>query len=587
LPVRAVAATLRPMLRRLAPFLLLLLLSRPAPAQDPPAPPTPDGAADVLVKRALEAEARQVELIARIAPAVAAIFPGEGPPQGGGSGVLIDPEGYILTNFHVSSQEKVQQVGLNDGVRYRGRLLGIDPGGDISLIKLDPRPDGKPWPFVTLGVSDAVKVGERVYAMGNPFLLAEDFAPTVTEGVVSGVHRYRDASGSSDLVYGDSIQMDASINPGNSGGPLFDARGRLLGINGLGGFRPDRGRVNVGVGFAASIDQIKEFVLDLRAGKQCQHGTMNATVRDMEVEGGIRTQLTVDAIARDAPAYSAGLRLGDIVRRFEGVLVTTQNQLLTLVSRLPAGRRVTLDVERPREDGQGNHQAAVTFRLDPLWSGPAQGEWQPDPALVRHETLRLLEQHRATGPALSWSREESWRLPGLAIERRVLRVDGRRVRLESPRGAEVWDGARGWRVASDGTEEPLQGARKDLLAATAEALHAVSAPGGEAGVASIELAGGERLAGRLVARIDIRDKAGRRRIVYLDPVTGAIAGLAFPDEAGVWVEEVWTTDGAKRGVVRVDHATGAPRERADDVLLVPGPQEPALFSPAQKAGGGQ
>src|SRR5690606_7627713 len=163
-------------------------------------------------------------------------------------------------------------------------------------------------PAAPLGDSDALLPGERVFAMGNPFLLAEDYSPTVTEGVVSGVHRYRDATGGSDLVYGDSIQIDASINPGNSGAPLFDAEGFLIGINGLGGCRPDRGRVNVGVGFAASVNQIKNFLLDLRAGRQCQHGTMNATVRDQEDEHG-RPRVIVDAITRESKAFAAGLRL--------------------------------------------------------------------------------------------------------------------------------------------------------------------------------------------------------------------------------------------------------------------------------------
>ncbi|MCW8139872.1 MAG: trypsin-like peptidase domain-containing protein, partial [Planctomycetota bacterium] len=363
-------------------LLALALLLAPAAA-------LAQGDDDEVLRRALATEAGQVALVARLAPTVAAVFPGEQPGGGGGSGVVIDPRGLVLTNFHVSGLNRVLTVGLNDGRTYRARLLGIDPGGDIALLVLTGRAD---FPAVPLGDSDAVRPGERVFAMGNPFLLAEDYSPTVTQGVVSGIHRYRDATGGSDLVYGDAIQIDASINPGNSGGPLFDARGRLIGINGLGGFRPDRGRVNVGVGFAASINQIKNFLLDLRAGRQCQHATMNATVRDQEDEQG-RPRVVVDAITREAKAFAAGLRLGDIVRRLDGRPVGTQNQLLTLVSRLPAGRRVTLSVARPREDGQGFHERDVTFRLDPLWSGPAQGEWQPDPELLAAETRLILEAH--------------------------------------------------------------------------------------------------------------------------------------------------------------------------------------------------
>src|SRR5690606_1831763 len=172
------------------------------------------------------------------------------------------------------------------------------------------------------------------------------------------------------------------------------ATGYLIGINGLGGFRPDRGRVNVGVGFAASIEQIKNFLLDLRASRQCQHGTMNATVRDVEGEQGAAGRVVVDAIARDSTAWNAGLRLGDVVLAFEGVPITTQNQLLTRISRLPAGRRVTLEVQR--DEAGERRRLQVTFRLDPLWSGPAQGQWRPDPALVQAETRRILALHRAS-----------------------------------------------------------------------------------------------------------------------------------------------------------------------------------------------
>ncbi|HBP23663.1 MAG TPA: serine protease, partial [Planctomycetes bacterium] len=190
--------------QRALPLLLLPALAASAAGQDAPAEDP------LTIARRLEA--RQMTLIRRLAPSVAAVFQ-EGKP-GGGSGVIIDPRGYVLTNFHVSSTSRRLEVGLNDGRKYRAVLLGIDPGGDIALLRLEDRLRQR-WPAVPLGDSDAVRPGERVYAMGNPFLLAEDFAPTVTQGVVSGVHRYRDATGSTDLVYGDCIQIDASINPGN------------------------------------------------------------------------------------------------------------------------------------------------------------------------------------------------------------------------------------------------------------------------------------------------------------------------------------------------------------------------------------
>jgi S1-C subfamily serine protease len=569
-----------------ASLALALLLAVPAHAQEP----------DPILERALDSERRQVALVERLAVAVAAVFPGETPAGGGGSGVIIDPSGLVLTNFHVSGLNRVLTIGLNDGRSYRARLIGIDPGGDIALLQLEGTPPGKPgFPSVPLGDSDATRPGDRVFAMGNPFLLAEDYSPTVTEGVVSGVHRYRDASGSSDLVYGDSIQIDASINPGNSGGPLFNTNGELIGINGLGGFRPDRVRINVGVGFAASVNQIKNFLFDLRAGRQCQHGTMNATVRDQEDEAG-RSRVIVDAITRESKAYAAGLRLGDVVRRLDGVPITTQNGLLTYVSRLPAGRRVTLEVGRAREDGRGFHELSVTFRLEPLWSGPASGEWQPDADLVEAATRRIIDAYRAQKPPLEWSREEVVQVPGGAVERRVIRARGRQWRVERGRAdarvVEVWDGARAWK-ASEGAAEAVMATRRDVLAGTAEALAALAGDAEAQQRVTLTFTGGEWLAGRPVLRLESRDKAGRRRCLYLDPQTSALAGLAYPEEKGEWVEEVHerAADG-RVSIRRLDFETGALRERVDEVRLEDGQQDPALFTrpestPEAPGGGGQ
>ena len=551
--------------RRAVSF-FLLAAAAPALCQEEPA-------ADPALRAALEAEARRVALVERLSPSVASVFQGEEPAAGGGSGVVIDPAGYVLTNFHVSGTSKLLTVGLSDGKAHKARLLGIDPGGDIALLKLE---GDRAWPAVPLGESDRLRPGEPVLAMGNPFLLAEDYTPTVTEGVVSGVHRYREATGSADLVYGDCVQIDASINPGNSGGPLFDARGHLIGINGLGGFRPDRGRVNVGVGFAASIDQIKNFLLDLRAGLQCAHGTMNATVRD--VTDGTGSRLVVDAIARECKAWKAGLRLGDVVRRFDGVVVTTQNQLLTMISRLPAGWRVALSVERPREDGAGVHALELAFRLEPLWSGPEPGEWVADPALVAAETAALLELHRAAAPVGEWQEEGTITLADGTTRRHVLRVRGRAVRRERGTDAvEVWDGTKGWRRA-EGKVEPLPPAERDLLAGTAEALHALRTPGGEQALSSLQLTGGERLGGPVVARLHARDKAGRERLLFLDPETGALVGLAWPDANGTWWEETWRRAESGTGieVEVVEQESGAPRERFQGTRAA-APQPPELF----------
>src|SRR6516165_9369931 len=219
------------------------------------------------------AEAQRVAVIDKVKPSVVAIFGPGG--QGGGSGVLIDKDGYALTNFHVvEGSGPVMQCGLPDGVLYDAALVGLDKVGDVALIKLLPQKKGQDFPFAVLGDSDKVKAGDWSMAMGNPFLLATDFTPTVTFGLVSGVHRYQYPAGTL-LEYTDCIQVDASINPGNSGGPLFNMAGELIGINGRISLEK-RGRVNVGVGYAISINQIKNFMGQLRAGLDTDHASLGA-----------------------------------------------------------------------------------------------------------------------------------------------------------------------------------------------------------------------------------------------------------------------------------------------------------------------
>src|SRR5262245_40495480 len=210
-----------------------------------------------LDPRVAELEARRVAVIDKVKPSVVAVFGPGG--SGGGSGVLISKDGYALTNFHVvQGAGPVMLCGLPDGALYDAVLVGLDKVGDVALIKLLPKKEGADFPFTPMGDSDTVKAGDWSLAMGNPFLLATDFTPTVTFGLVSGVHRYQYPSGTL-LEYTDCIQIDTSINPGNSGGPLFNMAGEIIGINGRGSFEK-RGRVNSGVGYAISINQIKNFL---------------------------------------------------------------------------------------------------------------------------------------------------------------------------------------------------------------------------------------------------------------------------------------------------------------------------------------
>src|SRR5262249_23806744 len=260
-------------------------------------------------------------VVAKIKPSVVAVFARGG--QGGGTGVLISEDGFALTNFHVVQPTgPTMQCGLPDGVLYDAVLVGIDKVGDVALIKLLPKKEGQKFPAAALGDSDTVREGDWSIAMGNPFLLATDFTPTITFGLVSGVHRYQYPAGAI-LEYTDCIQIDTSINPGNSGGPLFDMKGELIGINGRGSF-DKRGRVNSGVGYAISINQIKNFLGHLHAGLDADHASLGALVTTQTDKAGLG-RMVVTSILEDSDAARRGLELEDEILSFGGRPVSSVN----------------------------------------------------------------------------------------------------------------------------------------------------------------------------------------------------------------------------------------------------------------------
>ncbi|MBX3436878.1 MAG: trypsin-like peptidase domain-containing protein, partial [Planctomycetaceae bacterium] len=286
----------------------------------------------------LAAEEARVEVIERISAPTVAIFDPEG--SGGGSGVIIRPDGLVVTNFHVvGGLGPFMKCGLNDGNVYDAVIMGIDTTGDVALIQLLGRDD---FPTAQIGDSDSVRVGDWVYVVGNPFLLATDFTPTVTYGIVSGVHRYQYPSGTI-LEYTDCIQVDASINPGNSGGPLFDANGRLVGINGRASFEK-RGRVNIGAGYAISINQVMNFLDHLRSGRIVDHATLGATV-ESRPDGSV----VVNGILEQSEAYRRGLRVGDEVVSFAGRSIRSVNQFKNILGIYPEGWRRPLVYRREGE----------------------------------------------------------------------------------------------------------------------------------------------------------------------------------------------------------------------------------------------
>ncbi len=346
----------------------------------------------------LRAESALIQTIEKISPAAVCIH--DAAQRGGGSGVLIDTEGYGLTNFHVVAgmmEKRRGWGGLSDGTLYELEVLGIDPVGDVAMFRLK-REDSttkNEFPFATLGDSDRVQIGDTVIAAGNPFILSEDFTPSISVGVVSGTHRYQKGVGGN-LIYSDCLQVDAAINPGNSGGALFNADGEIVGINGRISVGA-RGRLNVGHGFAISSNQIRRFIPAMRAGLLARHGTLGAGFIESE---GDRV-LFVD-VAPGGAAERAGIRNADRLLKFDGMAVRTQNVVASMLGTYPQDWPVLLEVEsdgKPRE---------VELRLDPV-NPKMKSAFSADRQVNLTQVRRLLNGfRRAVFRDASVTLPESW-----------------------------------------------------------------------------------------------------------------------------------------------------------------------------------
>lgn len=362
-----------------------------------------------------EAELQRIAVIERARQATVCIFAADG--GGGGSGVLVDPDGFALTNFHVVQPcGPWMKCGLADGRVCDAVIVGIDPVGDVALIQLF---SDSPLVTAPLADSDLVQVGQPCFACGNPFLLATDFQPTVTAGVISGVHRYQYPDGTL-LEYADCLQTDAAINPGNSGGPLFNDRGEVIGINGRCSFEK-RGRVNVGVGFAISINQVKRFYGHLKVGRVVDHATLGATMATNS-SGEVRVANLQDT----SEAYLRGLRYDDQLLAFGGRSIRTVNEFKNALGTFPVGWPVPLRYRRSDSDRDivvrlpGLHAADELTQLigtapdvpEPLDHAVGQ---QPAPELDaryefrpgfanyyfnRRERRRILDRHAASSQPL-------------------------------------------------------------------------------------------------------------------------------------------------------------------------------------------
>lgn len=261
-----------------------------------------------------------------------------------GSGFIISPDGYVVTNNHVvapgNSRATVEaiRVTLPDRKEYVAKLVGRDAASDLALLKIDAPTQ---LPYVRFGDSARARVGDWVVAIGNPFGLGG----TVTAGIVSAVHRVTGQGGANDRF----IQTDASINQGNSGGPMFNLNGEVIGINSQ-IFSQSGG--NIGIGFAIPAEDAKPIIDTLMKGKPVQRGYIGVSIQRLTDDIAAALNLPKNSgeiIARaepGGPAAKAGLRAGDVVTRVNGTQVTPDTTLSYLVANVPPGQQARLDVIR-------------------------------------------------------------------------------------------------------------------------------------------------------------------------------------------------------------------------------------------------
>ena len=288
---------------------------------------------------------------------------------GGGSGVVIQADGLMLTNYHVVRSSKRWKVRLGREKFFRNAVVvGYDPVGDVSLLKIECK--GR-LPYVEFGDSDELEVGTYVVAIGNPFALADMAGqPTVSFGIVSAVKSYQEN-------YFDAIWTDAAVNPGNSGGPLLTLDGRLVGINGR--IEPRfMTRSNTGIGYAISTKQIERFLPFLReaGGKAVLHGTVQGLALEEPEPGAdqiewqnknLTSPAVVKAVKGGSTAANAGFRPGDRVVAIDGYETFNRARFSSVLGAYPAGHDVTFTVRRaegasgPRREGRGAVRLKLTL----------------------------------------------------------------------------------------------------------------------------------------------------------------------------------------------------------------------------------
>ena len=280
---------------------------------------------------------RRVVLVADEIAALRGFTPTRVTDEAVGSGVIIEKDGVIVTNYHVVANSDEIDVTLADGRRFQARLVGADPASDLAVLRID----ADDLPTAIWGDSDTVEVGEMVWAIGNPFGLDR----TLTYGIVSAVGRL----GVLDSPYQEFLQTDASINPGNSGGPLVDVHGRIMGIT-----TAIVGKDYSGIGFAIPSNTARAVSLAILESGYVERGYVGMALR---ASGPAEFGVLVAAVEPKSPAEVAGIRPGDLVVSFDGEPVVEPAALVLHLTRTPIGEQVPLGIVR------GGTEAGVTVQV--------------------------------------------------------------------------------------------------------------------------------------------------------------------------------------------------------------------------------
>ena len=274
-----------------------------------------------------------------------------------GSGFIIDPAGYIVTNNHVIEDADQVTVTLNDGELLPAKIVGRDAKTDLALLKVSPK---KPLPAAHFGDSETARIGDWVIAIGNPFGLGS----TVTAGIVSARNRIINAG-----EYDDFIQTDAPINRGNSGGPLFDMSGNVIGVNSA-IFSPSGG--SVGIGFAIPANLVREVIEQIRQYGAPRRGWIGVRIQQVTEDIADALGLPTEAgalvadVTPNGPAARAGLQNGDLITAFDGRNITDSRAVPRIVADTPIGKTVAVDVLRKGK------KATLHLTVQRLEEGPAQ-----------------------------------------------------------------------------------------------------------------------------------------------------------------------------------------------------------------------